>query len=143
MGQPIMIGHHSEKRHRRDLARIDRAERTAFAELGESERLQEQAESSARHQAYKATAPAMAKRLDRLQTEERQLATLVLPSGETIAAAVKTRTSYAAEHVRHTYAALIRYTLQRLTNKHVVLFVRGPNDSPWIGPPDGYPFEAA
>src|SRR5690348_11760078 len=64
-----------------------------------------------------------------------QLATLDLPSGETIAAAVKTRTSYAAEHVRHSYAALIRYTLQRLTNKHVVLFVRGPNDSPWVGPP--------
>jgi hypothetical protein len=72
-----------------------------------------------------------------------QLSTLDLPSGETTAATLKTRTSYAAEHVRHTYAALIRYTLQRLTNKHVVLFVRGPNDSPWIGPPDGYPFEAA
>ena len=77
MGQPIMIGHHSERRHRRDLARIDRAERTAFAELGESERLRGSAESSARHQAYKATAPAMAKRLDRLQTEERQLARII------------------------------------------------------------------
>ena len=70
------------------------------------------------------------------------LSTLALPSGEVIAAALKTRTSYAADHVRHTYAATIRYYLQRITNKHVVLFVRGPNDSPHIGPPDGYHFEA-
>jgi DNA repair exonuclease SbcCD ATPase subunit len=28
MGQPILVGHHSEKRHRRDLARIDRAMQT-------------------------------------------------------------------------------------------------------------------
>jgi hypothetical protein len=77
MGQPILVGHHSEKRHRRDLACIDRAERTAYAELDESERLRGSAASSARHQAYKATAPAMAKRLDRLQTEERQLSRII------------------------------------------------------------------
>ena len=77
MGQPILVGHHSEKRHRRDLARIDRAERAAFAELSESERLRGSAESSARRSAYKATAPALAKRLDRLQTEERQLARII------------------------------------------------------------------
>ena len=39
--------------------------------------MQEQAQSSARHQAYKTTAPALAKRLDRLQTEERQLARII------------------------------------------------------------------
>jgi hypothetical protein len=30
MGQPILVGHHSEKRHRRDLARIDAGYRKAF-----------------------------------------------------------------------------------------------------------------
>lgn len=71
------------------------------------------------------------------------LSTFELPSGAVIAAALKTKTSYAAEHVRHCYASVIRHWLQRLTNKQVVLFVRGPNDSPWHGPPDGYPFNAA
>jgi hypothetical protein len=35
MGQPVLVGHHSEKRHRRDLAKCDRAMRT---ELDESEK---------------------------------------------------------------------------------------------------------
>lgn len=71
------------------------------------------------------------------------LSTLELPSGETIGATLKTRTTFAADHVRHRYAAVIRYTLQRITNKQVVLFVRGPSDSPWVGPPDGYPDDIA
>lgn len=33
MGQPILVGHHSEKRHRRDIARIDSGMRKSF-ELG-------------------------------------------------------------------------------------------------------------
>ena len=30
MGQPILVGHHSEKRHRRDLERVDRGMRRGF-----------------------------------------------------------------------------------------------------------------
>jgi len=30
MGQPILVGHHSEQRHRRDLEKIDRGMRAGF-----------------------------------------------------------------------------------------------------------------
>lgn len=30
MGQPILVGHHSEKRHRRDLEKIDRSYQEAL-----------------------------------------------------------------------------------------------------------------
>ncbi len=43
MGQPILVGHHSEGRHRRDIARIDRGMRKGIAE-----------ESKAAHYAHKA-----------------------------------------------------------------------------------------
>lgn len=40
MGQPILIGHHSEKRHRRDLERIRRAYRRSMEAQREAERLE-------------------------------------------------------------------------------------------------------
>ena len=43
MGQPILVGHHSEGRHRRDIARIDRGMRKGI-----------EAESKAAHYAHKA-----------------------------------------------------------------------------------------
>lgn len=67
-----------------------------------------------------------------------ELAIMDLPSGEVCAAALHTQSSYAADHVRHKYAPAIRYQLQRITQKQVILFVRGPAESPWDGPPDGY-----
>ncbi len=67
-----------------------------------------------------------------------QLSILDLPSGEVVSAHVQTQTSFAAEHIRHHYARVIRFTLQVLTNKQVILFVRGPNYSPDEDPPDGY-----
>jgi len=44
MGQPILVGHHSEKRHRRDLQRIDDGYRKASEKRKEAERLRRQAE---------------------------------------------------------------------------------------------------
>ena len=43
MGQPILVGHHSEKRHRRDLARMDRNMRTAVDSAGRAEELRRRA----------------------------------------------------------------------------------------------------
>lgn len=43
MGQPILIGHHSEKRHRRDLDRIDRGYRKARAAEQEAAELDRRA----------------------------------------------------------------------------------------------------
>lgn len=36
-GQPILVGHHSEKRHRRDLEKVKRSMSKAFVEQGKSE----------------------------------------------------------------------------------------------------------
>jgi hypothetical protein len=43
MGQPILVGHHSEKRHRRDLDRSDRAMRQSVEAAQEAEALRERA----------------------------------------------------------------------------------------------------
>jgi hypothetical protein len=43
MGQPVLVGHHSEKRHRRDLARSDRAMRQSVEASKEAEELRERA----------------------------------------------------------------------------------------------------
>ncbi len=45
LGQPILVGHHSEMRHRRDLARIDRGMRKAIDANKEADRLEQKAES--------------------------------------------------------------------------------------------------
>ncbi len=45
MGQPILVGHHSERRHRRDLERIDRGHRTAHAERSKAANLRSRAAS--------------------------------------------------------------------------------------------------
>lgn len=45
MGQPILVGHHSEKRHRRDLERIDDGMRRAFEAREEATDLRRRAEA--------------------------------------------------------------------------------------------------
>lgn len=45
MGQPILVGHHSEKRHRRDLQRIDDGYRKAFEKRKEAEDLRRRADA--------------------------------------------------------------------------------------------------
>ena len=67
-----------------------------------------------------------------------ELATMELPSGETLAAHIRAHTTFAADHLRQKYAAMLRLMLQSLTGQQVVLFIRCPQDSPWQGPPDGH-----
>lgn len=45
-GQPILVGHHSERRHRRDLERIHTSTRKGLAALQESEELERRADAS-------------------------------------------------------------------------------------------------
>ena len=45
MGQPILVGHHSERRHRRDLERIDRGMRKTIEERKYADDLRRRAES--------------------------------------------------------------------------------------------------
>lgn len=44
-GQPILVGHHSEKRHRADIKRMDNGMRRAIAESDKSDHYQQKAES--------------------------------------------------------------------------------------------------
>jgi hypothetical protein len=46
LGQPILVGHHSERRHRRDIARIDSAMRKGVEAHRESEALAHRADSA-------------------------------------------------------------------------------------------------
>jgi len=48
LGQPVLIGHHSEKRHRRDLARIDNNMKKSFEETEKAEHHHEKANGLAR-----------------------------------------------------------------------------------------------
>jgi len=48
MGQPILVGHHSERRHRRDLERIQRGHEKAHEERTKAEELRRRAEAVGR-----------------------------------------------------------------------------------------------
>ncbi|MCH7761621.1 DUF3560 domain-containing protein, partial [candidate division TA06 bacterium] len=45
MGQPILVGHHSEKRHRRDLERMDNSMRKSFEEREKAEHYRRKVEN--------------------------------------------------------------------------------------------------
>lgn len=45
-GQPILVGHHSERRHRRDIDKIDRGMRKGFAAAKEAASLERRADSA-------------------------------------------------------------------------------------------------
>lgn len=72
---PILIGHHSEKRHRRDLARIDNDMRKGFEASKEAERLAHAASAAESNEAISSDDPeAVAKlkaKMERLQAAPR------------------------------------------------------------------------
>lgn len=70
-GQPILVGHHSERRHRRDLERADSARRRAQAEGERAEYHEERAEAAERFQARRENVPTTLRRIAKLEAEER------------------------------------------------------------------------
>jgi len=64
-----------------------------------------------------------------------RLAVMELPSGHSLAAAIQTRSTYAADFIHDHWHGEIRACLQRLTGKQVILFVR--NTRPQTMPPAG------
>ena len=66
MGQPVLVGHHSEKRHRRDIEKINRAMGQSVAASRKSEYLESKAE------AYSKKADALAKELDPEQQKQKE-----------------------------------------------------------------------
>jgi hypothetical protein len=69
MGQPILVGHHSERRHRRDLDRHDRRMRTAIDSSQEAQAATRAAAAAVAQQEQRHTMPAIGRRLERLQAE--------------------------------------------------------------------------
>ena len=73
MGQPILIGHHSERRHRRDLERSDTAMRKSIEAGRQAASLASRAESAASSRAIRSDDPdaplALATRIGKLKAE--------------------------------------------------------------------------
>lgn len=57
MGQPILVGHHSEKRHRKDLARIDNGMRRGIEATKEATELERRASAAATNEAISSDDP--------------------------------------------------------------------------------------
>lgn len=72
-GQPILVGHHSEKRHRRDLEKIERGYRKSFEAQAESEHLERRAKASRRESDRRKDPNFAQRRIEELKTELRGL----------------------------------------------------------------------
>lgn len=72
LGQPILIGHHSEKRHRRDLARINAKHDKARDESAKAEHYERKAESYGTHSISADDPDAIAKLQEKLARMETQ-----------------------------------------------------------------------
>ena len=73
MGQPILVGHHSEARHRRDLARADAAMHRARNEEERGEYHEDRARAAATYQARRESIPTTLRRIKALEARERDL----------------------------------------------------------------------
>ncbi len=72
LGQPILVGHHSEKHARRDQQRIENGMRRAVKMWRTSEYWERRADGVISSASYKATAPVRARRIKKLQAAERK-----------------------------------------------------------------------
>lgn len=71
-GQPILVGHHSERRHRRTLERADNARRKACEETDKAQHYASRAAASARNASDKSVG-FMARRLKEAEAEVRRM----------------------------------------------------------------------
>ncbi len=72
-GQPILVGHHSERRHRRDLDRMDRGMRTAVDESAKAEHYGDRAETAARFRERRESVPTTLRRIEKLEADQRRI----------------------------------------------------------------------
>jgi len=74
MGQPVLVGHYSERRHRRDLARIESGYRQSFEAQARAEELERRAASAERSTVVSSDDPNAVERLrEKLADAERHL----------------------------------------------------------------------
>jgi hypothetical protein len=70
-GQPILVGHHSERRHRRDVERIDAGFRRGFEALEEAKDLTRRADAAEKNAAISSDDPSAIERLEAKLAEVR------------------------------------------------------------------------
>lgn len=70
-GQPILVGHHSERRHRRDIERIDNGMHKWLEESDKAKSLEQRAEGSIAHRAYLERPDVISRRLEKTRKEVR------------------------------------------------------------------------
>lgn len=73
LGQPILIGHHSERRHRRDLDRVDGHMRAAIEAGREAEGAAQRAETARQHMDRREHPVTVANRILKLEADERRI----------------------------------------------------------------------
>jgi len=81
-GQPILVGHHSEGRHRRDLARSDSHMRQSVEHGAKADRASERSDAAARQAARRENPVVMGRRVERLEAQQRQLSRRLQGAGE-------------------------------------------------------------
>ncbi|PWI16005.1 hypothetical protein DI272_18915 [Streptomyces sp. Act143] len=72
-GQPILVGHHSERRHRRAIERSDNNMRASIAEQERAQHHSDRAETAAQYKARRYDPNRTRRRLEKLNTELRKL----------------------------------------------------------------------
>ncbi len=72
-GQPILVGHHSERRHRRDLDRAESLRRRGMAESDRAEYHEGRAEAAERFQARRESIPTTLRRIEKLEADARRI----------------------------------------------------------------------
>lgn len=73
-GTPILVGHYSEGRHRRDLEKADRNTRRSIELREESRHYEHRAEAAADYQAGRENIPTTLRRIERLEADRRRIA---------------------------------------------------------------------
>ncbi|MFJ1757592.1 DUF3560 domain-containing protein [Kitasatospora sp. NPDC088134] len=71
LGQPVLVGHHSEKRHRRDLDRIDNGMRRSIDEQGKAEYHADRAQSAAAFEGFRKDPARTLRRIEKLEADLR------------------------------------------------------------------------
>ena len=71
-GQPILVGHHSERRHRRDIERMDNGMRKAVSAFKTAEYWQRRAAAAILHTKHKERPDVRARRIKTLEAEKRK-----------------------------------------------------------------------
>lgn len=81
-GQPILVGHHSEGRHRRDLARSDSHMRQSIEHGAKADRASERSDAALRQADRRENPVVMGRRVERLEARQRELSRWLQGAGE-------------------------------------------------------------